>query len=1761
MAIWDDVADEFGYTRMNASIQQKMVNKEDLNTIEADRSKGVDFAFFSLACVVSSRSTEAESFYTLRGNVERSTATPGATGEFDERRFIRELVQNARDVLIESEAAQFKLELNNDGFVFEHNGRPFSGSYSDGRGMGEAYCLFEPGRTTKALDFSTVGQFGIGFKGWMLFYNQVEIICDDGLQHQSKIAWGLDAVGVGNVELNALENNPTSGRRFTHFNFTNARGGRAQWNYGHNIGESSTRKLICDEIMQLIATRDDPIDVDITHGEHEVRMEHKISTPRHALDEDAPRIWYYETETEIDGDEEVSFDSTIIELEVMPHTSINEAVVRWIERQLRKYEGMPTDLNPFLDDQGGVLDPQLWYGVGNTSQRIRFCLSKEDDFHERSWISNLVPVDFGTNVNDHLVSESRWLIDAPFFLDDSRGMLNPPDLEANGELILQSMKNGFSSLCHHLLELDDGGWVDDYRKLIRLPPSTRFNELMTFIRAGVQVRSIFDLDAGWRDLHEMTGDVYSVFHNCNDDPIQNAAVRKLDSSWRVGETSLISAIEEIYSEENADVLGSAFPELPTILDYDEMLEEWSIEIVTSDHSALMDHVTAYSSSEVYQNMNESGLMDILEERYPMIRREDWAAPPLPLVNRIIFGDSESEDDLKLALGELQDDYEFMICSDPLDELYICYANKASEKEWKELTVEEKSLQIIRAPPECNHNWMIDKMLDCIAHSGQPLDGDFLDLYHDTINEKCKHDENFDWVSSDTDVYGDKVPVGFEKEHRMWIKLTFVAAAARGRSILFDQGSVWNGNWSSSMKEWSIISNNEQLEKVNDFASCLIIPSFQSVSSFGGFEPGENIALLGGSGLICPTLQDTMSAILRQTGFEPRHYIVVVNVPPDILSERVHNSWSLVPRFIAGERFNLSRAPDGETRDGKKERFEIDRAALNPATSALPGNWNTLLTHVKSDRGDDKLLCNIFDLQMTENCDQLESDLPIILVREMGILDVLIYHEDLFNDLDGEMIGALWKMNYPGDVDFKSQKLLRKFAIHVFKGTTDWRARGRKINDFGLTAQDRNLSHNQGAMEAEDAIFDELRTVNNISNLGFELKEEFSIPNLLIASDADELIASIDDSICVLNSNELIRMEQCPEELRSHFFDSIVTITQHLSNVQAVDNQVIELAIILSENLGFAAGTNEDGFVELTVVRECIEGLFDESIVPKFRDDFLPLVENEIDEDIFTNLTRLLDVLSTTEGASLEEILDQIRELEQDPDQAWDVYQSKRMWPSDPPRIWLFNNNQYRKSSANFDDGFVLISEEQEQRYFPHGMHEITGQRKLTGWRPPDAARICVLPQEQGIDFMLQCQDVPALRFNPNNALSADPSIYACDEDDLERWSFLLGLIGLYYHIRRGSTNFEFPVIMEGGATDECTSYSFGNQPLRLGLHGWDLKNDDGSFHIITDQPHTPSQAQLVSLKTFVKEIFEINDLEIRSLLLNDGTIENPSLSNLKRNGLTSVLKTERKILDPLLEQMFNRCDGLDFWNPFHRDRFDDNIENQDDLWWEKHVDVSSNWKDGLSDCLNPEGAKRNFDYYQEAILGLLSNPTPADEFQEICASLKIRVNRRLDNTFENDLYHGFHSMLMDEPRIWTPVDGVAPKMHISRLHGAEREYKLLLEEADLWDFPGNILFVSPFTAHRMSMTANPEGIQKVSGERFGAVFSGNRELRECLFKIRLESWGDDSEEYVTLKDVMEFNDDSSRQKMSLKVHKFHFMLIAAMDAAVREHISERDASD
>lgn len=97
--------------------------------------------------------------------ISRALEVNGHGHEIDA--WITELIQNAQD----QSAKQIGLGLTNDGGVekitFSHDGTDFTPH--------ELSALMEMYTTTKLVDLSTVGRFGIGFKYWMLFFDQIEV--------------------------------------------------------------------------------------------------------------------------------------------------------------------------------------------------------------------------------------------------------------------------------------------------------------------------------------------------------------------------------------------------------------------------------------------------------------------------------------------------------------------------------------------------------------------------------------------------------------------------------------------------------------------------------------------------------------------------------------------------------------------------------------------------------------------------------------------------------------------------------------------------------------------------------------------------------------------------------------------------------------------------------------------------------------------------------------------------------------------------------------------------------------------------------------------------------------------------------------------------------------------------------------------------------------------------------------------------------------------------------------------------------------------------------------------------------------------------------------------------------------------------------------------------------------------------------------------------------------------------------------------------
>ena len=85
-----------------------------------------------------------------------------------------------------------------DSMTISHNGRPFNPP-SEEQKNGELLSLFHLGATTKDSSWDSEGQFGIGFKGWVTFFQEVRVSCVSEKEEIS-VSWRVDSDGYHSVE-------------------------------------------------------------------------------------------------------------------------------------------------------------------------------------------------------------------------------------------------------------------------------------------------------------------------------------------------------------------------------------------------------------------------------------------------------------------------------------------------------------------------------------------------------------------------------------------------------------------------------------------------------------------------------------------------------------------------------------------------------------------------------------------------------------------------------------------------------------------------------------------------------------------------------------------------------------------------------------------------------------------------------------------------------------------------------------------------------------------------------------------------------------------------------------------------------------------------------------------------------------------------------------------------------------------------------------------------------------------------------------------------------------------------------------------------------------------------------------------------------------------------------------------------------------------------------------------------------------------------
>ncbi len=157
-----------------------------------------------------------------RNQIRHLVSREEAQGSFPFTQYIRELCQNALDSVMNDEHLTIELIIDDSGMVFSHDGRSFKGPTPTSP-EGEMASLYAPGMTTKRGSFNSEGRFGIGFKGWMLFFEGIKHEHSDGNQ-KIQIGYRFEGDGYNQETLHlkgteAPENSEPSIRK-TSFRFS-----------------------------------------------------------------------------------------------------------------------------------------------------------------------------------------------------------------------------------------------------------------------------------------------------------------------------------------------------------------------------------------------------------------------------------------------------------------------------------------------------------------------------------------------------------------------------------------------------------------------------------------------------------------------------------------------------------------------------------------------------------------------------------------------------------------------------------------------------------------------------------------------------------------------------------------------------------------------------------------------------------------------------------------------------------------------------------------------------------------------------------------------------------------------------------------------------------------------------------------------------------------------------------------------------------------------------------------------------------------------------------------------------------------------------------------------------------------------------------------------------------------------------------------------------------------------------------------------------
>jgi len=1747
-----------------------------------------------------------------RNSIRRLVSREETQGSFPFTQFIRELCQNALDATIPNQPLNITLKIDEDCMLFSHDGRTFNGP-TPTSSEGEMASLYAPGMTTKKGSFKSEGRFGIGFKGWMLFFDRILHDHSDGEQ-RIQIGYNYQGDRYSIPDLVVLgpdrPENTDQRLRKTSFKFSNPtreyispsiedvikewspmiRFARHSVNLSLDI-MGQTAEMV-HEINTLATPQHSTLEMEIF--ESLTRMElsdsnlldqfqcnwkgcqdsmvfnHVPNCPscgsksnvKSHLTEGGKILYSCTAQEECEdfllpdvpdcpdggcGNEDVTrreieliAEERIIGIrsQIMHIDEISTAVSNYIQEEQQHYASLPNeDVNPWKD----VTD-EHWY----EQTQLTLAVNLNQKVVDSPWLFSMAEItsaDAWPGTTFH--GTSRWLIDGPFFLSPTRKELKNDEIanQANAALLKFALSQCAPALAHHLHGqellhlLNKATPFDD---LIeggnRNPSDNPFHAILWNLAPSDEsvIRKNYTQVFGGR----------SIYQNYNGELINANIIRRIPSSWKVGIGMSLSE----WLQDKEDLMQEYFDFIPRteINDTSTILDETNTPLAWTIPE--MEH------NRLYDLLADSNLLQQLADEHPSAVVQDWYTIPIDEgIQCFIFGDRPMNHSVLNQMSEfvINSSVKFV---DEDDKLVLKFRQKQTE--W----IEVNGIYCLTVPNETTVEWWIERFIERLIRDGITLPDDVIESISQEINslESCSY-----FVAKGKALYSARNPklTLSEKEFMIlpkhldyksnWTILSNSLTAWWVRRQPSDGGMrlwksspqdnfqqiVCNGGFYPGPKETSYFCTqennnniphgvfNSDLEHIDDITpNCPICDSSEQVSIHSNIasvsatrdvfmlmeEPFNSAVALS---KVLTVLEDYSSIHSKEESA-----IIIVNPYPitEVLHRQLNSKhWTKLPyitltNYADTLPIEFSYNDQGYYNQEGGDSYAKRNWGDNPSVKA-----NRVLSNNK--KGFYGYAHNLH----TPSARKQQN----VLVRELGGKELFSHSEFIEDDPFGYSMQLNVQINQTRFVEYArlSASLLR---LHRRGAQTAYELKFATI---------RTIRQTNALFDNREYIpFEETSGLSDLQLCGFS-ESPLSEPINWFISPLDvedcetewEFFESI-ELLEIIPRND-VKVEILPDDtrLRTGLCRGVLLI------INEILEQESEFGIDLLVQFSKMISHLDSELLGESNVFAQMEA-FNSSVAVDQKNSILDLLERALEEIEYDNdratLTYLRASLQGVQAQTWNAVESALDDLETDDDK-WRLFLSSKMLPPHPAVF------RYRIQYQDFKRGpehcrigpnHAFTKEETARALF--NIDSQSTSEDAGAWTIPGGNhRVCIPPPS-----LVPILDCEAAAEHTIGDVNFKGVLNNMDRNTVPiqlhpQWAFAQLLIGLRAAQLSNDSDFEAFIPQIGQRETNHSCQVFSGKPILLGKGGWDIcveSSEEGQsgLHLVTQNLEVSPKGTLLQL---LKRILGVRLPQLRRM-----SIENDESIEL----LASHFGIDGGELSTRIESLKRRMTGtiLNPWNG--------NGEPSEAEKWDLTFGQKPEWQSDKNQAIERGTARRLLKRYTDAIRSLLNRgglgAARNDDTQKL-----IRLLGNVRDDIKTTLYPNIGSLLVDEPIIYPPGEVITEMGNLRRKR--EATHAAMLEDSELKNFTGNLLFLSRFSTHRGTMYTN----------QFGLKERTDQTIQSTLHQIlnHANAWG--NEETVLLRDVMELG---PRNYLSLRLHKYHAICMVALDDAFDTLLEEEE---